>query len=362
MTPQRITLVTSSLTCGGAEKNVALLANEWSGRGKTVTVISFDRHPPFFQLLQAVTLLKLDITRGYRNPLFDLWTAPARLIRLRRAIIASHPDVVVSFMDLNNLLTLLTTRGLEFPVIVAERSDPRIWPMQTGWRILRRLLYPLANRVLTQTEASRRFFSTSLQRKTVVIPNPILPFALELRLPHKLSAKRILSTGRLIDIKRFDLLLRAFSAVHSEFPDWSLDIVGDGEERERLEALARELQITPSVHFHGLVSDTASPLQNASIFALCSDFEGFPNALAEAIAAGVPAITTESHGGRELVQDGVNGLVVPVRELDRLTAALRRLMGDAGLRERMSTAALTHSRQFSLENVLLKWDEVFNTL
>jgi len=358
----RITLITSSLTCGGAEKNVALLANEWAKRGRSVSVISFDRHPPFFQLDSAVHLVSTDITRGYRQLWKDFWTTPHRLWRLRKVILETRPDVVISFMDINNLLTLLSARGLPIPIIVAERSDPAIWPIPHGWRMLRRALYPFASKVITQTEEAKAFFSKNLQRKIMVIPNPVPAFPDPLNLPEKLNSKKIVSVGRLVSIKRFDLLLGAMAELRSEFPDWHLDILGDGEERNALEEMTRRLDLSNVVEWRGTVKDTRPFLQNAALFVLCSDFEGFPNALSEALAAGIPAVCTDTQGVRALLRDRQNGISVPRGDQKGLVLGMGALMQNSELRIQMSRQALRVSEDFSMEKVLTRWNEALESV
>ncbi len=362
MKSARITLVTSSLTCGGAEKNIALLANEWAKRGLSIQVISFNRHPPFFQLNSQVHLITTDTSRGYHRLWSDIATAPGRLWRLRRAIADSRPDVVISFMGTNNLLTLLSTLGMRFPVIVAERSDPAVWPTQPGWRLLRRVLYPLASKVIAQTDGAKIFFSRALQRRIMVIPNPVPGFQGALHLPEKLNSKKILSIGRLVAMKRFELLLDAMGELRSEFPDWGVDILGDGEERERLEHHSRQLGLSAFVRWHGTVQDTRPFLENASLFVLCSDFEGFPNALSEALAAGIPAISTDTQGARRLIQNRRNGILVPLSDLKNLVSSMRELMRSAELRGQMSQIALQVTEDFSLEKVLGLWENALESV
>ncbi len=323
-----------------------------------MTVISFDRHPPFFQLDEQVKLVSTGITRGYRSFWKDFWTAPGRLVKLRRYIIETQPHAVISFMDLNNLLTILCTRCLNIPVFVAERSDPAVWPQPQGWRLLRRVLYPLADRIITQSEDAKRYFSIKLQSKIAVIPNPV-PAITDIADPAGLPReKMILGVGRLTAMKRFDLLLRAVARLHREFPDWRVDILGEGEELESLRKLSADLGIHHVVRFCGLVRDTRPYLLKASIFMLCSEFEGFPNALSEALAVGLPAISSETTGAKAMIQHGSNGLLVPVGDLDALTASLRGLLANPEKRRVMGQQAQTITQRFSLDAVMNQWEHL----
>ena len=170
-----------------------------------------------------------------------------RLVQLRRAVRASRPDVVLSFLSATNVLTILATRGLGVPVLVSERSDPQRQSLPPAWRLLRRLTYPFARNVVVQSDEVIARLPWPSRRRAVVAPNPILlPAGLQVR-----DQPVIVGVGRLVPLKRFDLLIRAFAANASACPGWRLVVRGDGPERPRLEALAIESGVGDRVQLPG---------------------------------------------------------------------------------------------------------------
>jgi glycosyltransferase involved in cell wall biosynthesis len=159
-------------------------------------------------------------------------------------------------------------------------------------------------------------------------------------------------------VKGFDLLLPAFKAALAEVPGWSLDIWGDGPERETLGRLAGELGLGEAVRFRGLTEDAYQVLRDSDLYVLSSRAEGFPNALVEAMACGLPVISTDFGGAaRDIVQDGVNGLLVPPGDPGALTAALVRLMRDGGERRRLGARATEVVQRYSTDRVVGLWEE-----
>jgi glycosyltransferase involved in cell wall biosynthesis len=191
----------------------------------------------------------------------------------------------------------------------------------------------------------------------VVIPNPVP--AAEPSGPRDSAERLVLAIGRLEPQKGFDVLLRAFSTMSARHPDWRLAILGEGSSRAPLEALARELGIAARVVLPGRTPDPRPFLQSAAIFVLSSRFEGFPNALAEAMASGVAVIATDCPTGpRELVQPDASGLLVPTDDVAGMADALERLAADPGLRHRLGEAAREAVRRYHPETVLREWDRL----
>lgn len=353
----RLVCVIASLGAGGAERVMATLVSEWA-RDRHVTVLTFDdgAAPPFYALPPTVHHHPLALAGGSGSLLRAARANWHRVRRLRGAIRSASPDIVLSFGDQVNVVTLLACRDLRVPVIVSERVDPRLYDPGRAWRALRRLTYPEAAAVVVQTERTREYAAARWKALLVVIPNPVLrPRSGDVP-PEPL----VVGIGRLVPQKGFDVLVRAFADAAPRLPGWQLLIAGEGPERQSLQSLAHELGVADRVALPGVVRDNDGLLRRASIFVLASRFEGFPNALAEAMASGRAVVATDCPTGpRELTRDGTAGLLVPVDNVAAMSGALQRLGHDGELRRRLGEAAVAAVAPYDVGEVLEKWQELF---
>jgi glycosyltransferase involved in cell wall biosynthesis len=353
--------VISALVLGGAEGVMTILAHEWARMGRAVTLINFAApgEAAFYALDPAVREVRLALRRQSPNQVAGIVANLRRIVRLRRAIRQSQPDLVISFIDRTNILTLAATIGSSVPVIVAEHTDPRHGSTGRVWSALRTLLYRRAAAVLLLTRGALEAFPPAIRRRTVVIPNPA-GRELEGRAPATLTQPTIVAIGRLSPEKGYDRLLRAFARIAVERPEWRVVIWGEGTERQPLEALRAELGLTDRVALPGLTRQPLDELSEASILALPSRREGFPMVAVEALACGVPVVAFDCLSGpRELIQDGVNGRLIPADDVDGLAAALAALMDDPAERRRLGANGPQIVARFSLERVLGSWEDLF---
>lgn len=359
----RLTLVISSLAGGGAARVLSLMANHWAERGWPITLVTFhDRgEPPFFDLHPRVRhhsvpcFSRPDALGRARDRLTHLWT-------LRRAIRESDPQAVISFIHMGNVRVLLACLGLRLPVIVSERTEPALGPLPWRWRLLRRWLYPLAARIVVQTESARDWFPPAVQAKTDVIPNPVTaPPAEEDDAGPDAGAdadrRTVLTMGRLVPVKGYERLLQAFAAIADRRAEWSLVVWGEGPLRADLEALRSRLGLDGRVFFPGRTREPFRELRRAALFVLTSRREGLPNALTEAMACGLPVVSFDcSSGVHSIIRDGVDGILTPPGDVRALASALDRLMGDPSERRRLAARAPDVLRRFGPERVMGRWE------
>jgi glycosyltransferase involved in cell wall biosynthesis len=362
----RLTLVISSLYSGGAERVMSVMANYWAAKGWNVTLLTLDDglEPPFYDLDSKIRFIPLGIAGDSPNLIVGLWNNLKRVYVLRRAIYNSQPKVVLSFLDKTNVLTLLAARMLGVPVVVSERIDPEMYSIGNAWNKLRRWTYPIAERVVVQTERARAYFPRKVQTDIKIIPNPIVSLPQEKTSSNKLPTKSsIIAIGRFDRQKGFDLLLQAFARLKDQHPKWNLTILGEGPLRAELESLRHELGLTDRVHLPGLVQNPYELLNQANLFVLSSRFEGFPNSLCEAMASGLPVIATDCPSGpREIIRDGVDGLLIPPEDVEALAKAMDRLMSDEPERKRLASRAVEITERFGLEKVMGMWEELVKAL
>jgi GalNAc-alpha-(1->4)-GalNAc-alpha-(1->3)-diNAcBac-PP-undecaprenol alpha-1,4-N-acetyl-D-galactosaminyltransferase len=368
----RLTFVVSNLACGGIQRVTVWLSGGLATRGHQVTVITFaDGASDFFHPSQDVSRVALGIHNSAPTPAWRLAPATAsRLVRIRRAIQSSTPDVVISRAAYVNVPTLISLRGLGYPVIVTEHGDTppqreaaAPWPWRKWlWYRMRRFCYPCAFTVVSASHAIDRHFSWLAPRRRAVIHNP---FARNGRPapPAALAERpRLVSIGRLSHDKGFDLLIRAFARIARRFPQWQLLIVGDGKLRRALQRLSEDLALGDQVVFAGAVSDPLPLLQQAQLYVMASRYEGFPNALGEALSCGLPVVATDCPNGgvRELVRDAVDGCLVPPEDPVALADALADLMADAPTRARLAERAAEVVERFGCERILDDWERLLH--
>lgn len=355
----------SSMQGGGAERVVALLCNRWTGHGhKVVLVPTFSgRGSCLYPLDERVRLVYLADLVGTtrRTP----WTIARRFWAMRRLVREERADVVASFLPHVNVAVLMAARGLGVPVVVGERTYPPARAIGRVWSALRRITYPWAERVVMQTQGGLDWLARDVPRsRGVAIPNPCafpLPQSKPRVAPDTvLPATRclLLAVGRLGEEKQFDLLIRAFAALAPRFPDWDLAIIGEGAERDELAKQAAAAGLQGRVRLPGWVGNVGEWYTRADLYAMTSRYEGFPNALLEALAHGLPAVSLDcATGPAEMIEDGVNGYLVPLGAgTEGLAQRLAPLMADPTLREAFAARAIEVRERFSFERVGVQWD------
>ncbi len=360
----RLVFVIYSLQAGGAERVLSIMANHWSGKSHKVTVITLDdgSKPPFYDIDSRIQKVSLDIAGTSKNLFESIMSNLRRVYNLRRAIRGAQPDAVISFLTETNVLTLTAAIGLHTPVIVAEHTDPWTCPVSGTWAKLRLWLYRRASLVVVLTERAREYFNISPRIQVAVMPNPIViedkkePVEIDLDVTAK---HMIVAMGRLSQEKRFDLLIRAYSRVSKKYRDWDLMILGEGPKRAELEVLRDELGLDKRIKLPGAVRYPHVILKQGELFVLSSELEGFPMALCEAMACGVPVITTEYNSAvRDIVEDGQNGILVPPGDHEALAAAMIQLIQDPRERGRLGANGAEIGLRYSVEAIMEKWEQL----
>ncbi|WP_322999443.1 glycosyltransferase family 4 protein [Castellaniella sp.] len=357
----RILFLVSSMHGGGAERVAATLANAWARRGDEVTLVCcYSGRGQCMQRLEpGVRLLWLaDRLRG------PAWLRPVtKILALRRLARELQPDRVLSFLTNVNVTALLAIRGLGLPVVVSERTDPaHSVNLESVLRWLRRLTYPWAHRVVVQTQQSVPHLLQVAPgvRRVVAIPNPLpdgLPAARAAEPPP--GRRRLVALGRFNPVKQFDRLIEVFAGLAESCPDWDLWIWGDGAQRAACLQRVAALGLADRIHLPGFSQTPWDDLATGHGFVLNSRVEGFPNALLEAMALGLPCVATDCPSGpAELTQGGQLATLVPLDDEAALAQALERLMrATPAEREAWGQQAAASVRgRYSLPAILQSWD------
>ncbi len=367
---RRIVLVIGSTTKGGAERVAATLANAWAEQGRTVWILSsfLGARGSFYKLHAGVSLLYL--ADGMARQPRDRWLAALYKLRaLRRLILRINPDVTLSFLTNVNIMAIAAQAGLKVPLVVSERTDTAgDVDKPLSLRLARVLSYPLADALVVQTAAAAERYGKRLRgvAPIVVIPNP-LPDALmtsSVRAGHARSGGTVIAMGRLSAEKGYAALIQAFRAAFAGDPTWCLQIWGEGPLRTQLQAEIDAVGLTGRIQLCGQTEEPWAALAAAQIFVMTSQYEGFPNAMLEAMALGLPCIAFDCPTGpSELADEGRTAVIVPLNDIDGLAEELRKLAANRVAREQLGLRAAAFVReQLSEAIVLAKWDAIFGEI
>lgn len=349
MRPSSLVLCAPSLAQGGAERVICWLADALRERGhEVVLVTAASRKRDFYSppaLAQRVSLTDDMAARG----------SIAALRALHALLSQRRPDLVVSFLPRTNVASVLASRLAGCRVVVCERIDPRMEPLPWSTRIGRALVYPLSHGIVLQTGGARVWARRHVPFGHLgIIPNPVRhlvrPAGIE-------PAPVILGAGRLFPQKRFDRLIDVFAAIAPDFPQLRLRIVGDGPLRDQLQQRAEATGFGSRIEFPGAIQDIESEYARAKLFVLSSDFEGFPNVLAEAMSFGLPVVAVDCPTGpAEMIRSGINGILVPRGDEQGLIAAVRSMLHDEKLAARLGQEARDVVNRYAPQAVLDQWE------
>lgn len=355
----KVILAINSLHGGGAERVMAWLASRLSAAGHMVTLITFEGpDTDVYHYPENVERVHIGRNRYFNS---SRLSAVVNLLRwghgLRRSIRIAQADVVLSFVDGMNVYCLFSLLGVSIPIVVAERTDPSHSLMSQNKKKARPYLYRFrANSVVFQTDLIASKFKTLWRLDRVVtIPNAVQ--AEILKRFNDNPQNIVLAVGRLDFQKGQDVLLKAWSKIGGFKDGWTLRIVGDGIAREVYEAMISEMGISDSVVLAGATNDVALEYGRASIFVLPSRVEGFPNVLLEAMSAGkAVAVSNIPDACREVVTDGVDGILYDGESVDALVSALKLLISSPALRADLSSKAKRVNSRFSEDVVYSRWE------
>lgn len=359
----RIAFVISSLGAGGSERVIAQVSSAFAADGMDVTIIAFDRpeDPVFHRFDSRVRLIRLGLPPVRRRSA-AVYAIIRRLVRLRRTLKEGEFDIAISFLTKINALTLGASAGMRLPVIVSERNNPLAQPQHAFWRVALKFLYPRSRAIVLQTEKSRICLPPRERDRAVVIRNPATQPTFE---PNGANGKCVVGVGRLTEQKGFDLLIDAFARIAESNPEWQLLVWGEGPDRGSLEQQVRSCGLEGRIALPGTSPQPGSWVQDASLFVLSSRFEGSPNVMLEAMAAGIPIIATRcDFGPSEMLEDGKHGLLVSTEDPEALAEAMSRLMANADLRASLGAAGRRRAEtEFDLDTIIEKWRSlVFSAL
>ncbi|MBU2975926.1 glycosyltransferase family 4 protein [Zobellia sp. B3R18] len=355
MAKKSIAFIIHSMSSGGAERVVSILSNELINNYQ-VYIFTLTNAPSFYKLNKQVVLVP---GLNDMKPSANFISSLKLNYRLQNLIYENlkryNIDACIAFMTSTNIISTLAARRAKVPVIISERNNPFAQKnnLNSFWHILRRYVYPVSDRLIVQTDRVAKFYEPFIhERKLIVIPNPINP---DFKYDYEIQRKNIiLNVGSLENQKGQKILIEAFNKL--QINDWELHIVGEGSKKKDLQHLIQKYNLEQRVFLLGRISKIDQLYSTSKIFAFSSRFEGFPNALLEAMHFGLPCISTDCPTGpSELIRNGENGFLIPVDDIDLLSKKMKLLIDNESLRMNLGEQAKSSVHSYSSDKIVKKW-------
>lgn len=353
----RICFYMNELGGGGAERVMTNLANYFSNFENDVILLSSYYTNYDYEVQKTVRRMALEDKRSEGNGFVRniKW-----ITKLRSIIKREKPDVIVSFMAEPNFRNIISTLGLPVKTIVSVRNDPK--KEYSGVKsILAKILFRKADWIVFQTQAAQSFFSKSIQKKSAVIMNPVKDIFFNSEASQHRNG--IIACGRLTPQKNHRLLIEAFASVCEHFDD-NLYIFGDGSLRDELISLADELKVSNRVFINNYSPNIIDEMKTKKMYVMSSNYEGMPNSLMEALALGIPSISTDCPcgGPKALIQNNVNGILIPCGDSKKMGEAILKIETDISFQQNVGMNARRMASIFTTENIANQWMEIFRLL
>lgn len=352
---RKIVLIIPSLRHGGAERVITILANQWAKDPELdITLLILTKQVHYYKLDDRVTII--EPLRTYNNNsiskfLYTLWS----LKFIRAEVSKIKPDAILSFCEIYNNLVLLALFGMNYEIFVSDRNNP---DNNQGFlhENLRKLLYKNASGIIAQTKNGKEILYRKTKSKNIVnIPNPLRP----INEFDSIKEKIILNVGRNEQQKNQLELIEIFAGLENA-EDWKLYILGNGELRGQLDRKIEYLGLKSSVVLMDFQSDIDLYFQKSSIFAFPSLYEGFPNALSEAMANGLPCVVYDCPTGpAEMIENNINGFLVPLQDKRTFTIQLQLLVDNELLRKKIGIEAAKIKEKLAVDKIC---DEYLNVI
>lgn len=352
MKNKNIAFYIPALYKGGSERVIITLADFFKKDGYNVKIVTDYKLENEYEVPDGVERIVLVDTDT------EKLSGAKAIFRFRKFCKRNKIDTVVSFLNIYH--ALIATVFLSAKCVISIRNDPGRTYKTFSSKVKNRILLPLADGFVFQTQDAKDYFGYCSNGKSAIIANPIKDEFFEYE--YKGCKNRIITMGRLTRQKNQKLLIEAFSEASREHKDWILEIYGDGELRRELSDLIRERELDNSVFLRGQTADVARIMSESTVFVLPSLYEGMPNALMEAMAVGLPCIATDCPcGGPKALLDNGCGILTD-GTVDSLKNALTELMTDEALRIKYSSEARKKAEEFRKKDICSKWKAFLNEL
>lgn len=347
----KIMFNTSSMGKGGAERVISVLANELIKENE-ISILLNTTKDKAYELDKRIKLLETD----KKEISIALIRNLKRLYVSGKLIKEENPDIIVSFLPMPSYRILLLRKIIKKPIIICDRNDPKREYKSFINNLLMKKLYKKADGFVFQTKEQKEFFNKEIQSKSIIIYNPIKTEFLS-KDENILKEDTIINVGRLVEQKNQKMLIEAFAKLPNKYKNYKLKIFGTGPLEKELTEQIQKLNLQERIQLCGVCDDIKTELEKAKIFVLSSDYEGMPNALIEAMAVGLPVISTDCPcgGPRELIDDEKNGLLIKVNDIEGLERRIEDLIENQEKAITIGKKAEEIKDRLNLANIVEQW-------
>lgn len=351
----KLTIFIGGISGGGAERVCCNLADYLAEKGHEVSILTMADDEPTYGLNKKVRRISLLKDSERKNFLYNSFI---RYKRLKHYVSKTECDSYLVMLPITILILYSLKNKIKGKIIASERNMPTLYPkwQQTAMKIISGKI----DGWIFQTNQQKDWYGKALRNVTYeIIPNAINKEFLTYHLPNIYNKNNIVSVGRLNKQKNQELLINAFANIHSKFPNYKLVIYGEGPLKEHLKQIAIDKNISEFVQFPGFTKNIIDSVCGCALFVLTSNYEGIPNALIEAMALGVPCISTDCNGGgaRLLIENCVNGIIVPINDVDSLSTSMEKILSNQSLANKYGEEARQICNKLSPENIYYQWEQ-----
>ncbi len=337
---------------GGAEKQLIMLANEMANRGHEVELISICKNNECYKVDEKIKRVFIEDSYSSLLRVFD------RFFKLKKELKKSKPDIIINFWFQSLYLTAFMPKKITKKIIYSERGDPGDSEYNGILNTIRKIVFKKADGFVFQTNVAMQYFNENIQNKSIVIHNPI--FLKESNFYNSsINSNKIVTVGRLHPQKNQAFLIETFGEFVKKHPNYKLEIYGDGELKQELESLVEKKGLSKLVKFMGTRENVHKCILDAKIFILTSEYEGMPNALIEAMALGIPCISSNYNPKDsvfEFINNGENGFVFDKGNSDQLLKYMELICDDSKLVTNISNESKKILKSNSPGVIYDKWE------